>query len=313
MLHTSWLGGASMFRYTVISLLALFSIVPTASAQTCVGSPVAVQILGSGGPAINPERASAGYLLWVGAQAKLLFDIGGGSYIRFGQSRAKLADLAMVGISHLHPDHTSDLAALMWGSNRIRSAPLPIVGPSGNDVAPDFATFLGRMFDAKTGAYQVLGSVLGVEQPGVERPRFDVSVVDVTRTEPTKVFDRDGISVTALRIPHANLPTLAYRVQTQGVSVVFSSDQNGTDPKFVDFAKDANVLIMHLAIAANAPSSPLHASPALVGRLGQEASAKRLILGHIGQFDLDAAIADVKKSYTGALTVGSDLQCTPVQ
>ena len=129
-----------MFRSTIISLLGFFSIVSNASAQTCVGNPVAVQILGSGGPAINPERASAGYLLWVGAQARLLFDIGGGSYIRFGQTRAKLADLAMVGISHLHPDHTSDLAALMWGSNRLRVEPLPIVGPSGNDVAPDFTT-----------------------------------------------------------------------------------------------------------------------------------------------------------------------------
>src|SRR6266700_3339525 len=105
----------------------------------------------------------------------------------------------------------------------------------------------------------------------------------------------------------------AYRVETRGVSVMLSSDQNGTDPKFVDFAKNANVLNMHLAIAANAPPSPLHASPALVGRLGQEAGAKKMILGHIGQFDLDAAIADVKKAYTGALTVGSDLQCTPVQ
>ena len=302
-----------MLRHTIVSLLALLSIISNASAQTCVGSPVAVQILGSGGPAINPERASAGYLLWVGAQAKLLFDIGGGTYFRFGQSRAKLADLAMVGISHLHPDHTSDLAALMWGSNRIRSEPLPIVGPSGNNVAPDFATFLGRMFDAQTGAYQVLGSTLGVEQPGAERPRLDIRVVDVTKTEPTKVFDREGISITALRIPHANLPTLAYRVQTRDVSVVFSSDQNGTEPKFVDFAKGANVLIMHLAIAANAPPSPLHASPAVVGRLAQEAAVKRLILSHIGQFDLDAAIADVKKSYTGALTVGGDLQCTQAQ
>src|SRR5438105_4676100 len=176
-----------MLRPAAISLLALLSIASSASAQTCAGSPVAVQILGSGGPAINPERASAGYLLWVGTQAKLLFDIGGGSYIRFGQSRAKLADLALVGISHLHPDHTSDLAALMWGSNRIRSEPLPIVGPSGNNVAPDFATFLSRMFDAKTGAFQVLGSTLGAEQPGVERPRLDVHVVDVTKTEPTNV------------------------------------------------------------------------------------------------------------------------------
>ena len=307
------LRGAAIFRFTVLSLIALFSIASNAPAQTCVGSPVAVQILGSGGPAINPERASAGYLLWVGAQAKLLFDMGGGTYIRFGQSRAKLADLAMVGISHLHPDHTSDLAALMWGSNRIRSESLPIVGPSGNDVAPDIATFLGRMFDAKTGAYQVLGSALGVEQPGADRPRLDIRVVDVSRTEPTTVFDRDGIRVTGLRIPHANLPTLAYRIETRGVSVLFSSDQNGTDAKFVDFAKNADVLIMHLAIAANAPPNPLHASPALVGRLAQQSAAKRLVLGHIGQFDLDAAVVDVKKSYTGALTVGSDLQCTPAQ
>jgi ribonuclease BN (tRNA processing enzyme) len=302
-----------MLRPAVISLLALVSLASNAAAQTCVGNPVAVQILGSGGPAINPERASAGYLLWVGPQAKLLFDIGGGTYIRFGQSRAKLADLAMVGISHLHPDHTSDLAALMWGSNRMRSAPLPIVGPSGNDVAPDFAAFLERMFDAKTGAYQVLGSTLGAEQPGVGRPRLDISVVDVTKTEPTTVFDRDGIRVTALHIPHANLPTLAYRVQTRNVSVVFSSDQNGSDPGFVDFAKNADVLIMHLAIAANAAPSALHASPAVVGRVAEEAGVKRLIVSHIGQFDLDAAISDVKKSFTGALTVGADLQCTQVQ
>jgi ribonuclease BN (tRNA processing enzyme) len=302
-----------MSRRSALCLLVCLAIPTHASAQTCAGNPVAVQILGSGGPAINPERASAGYLLWVGGQAKLMFDVGGGTYIRFGQSRAKLADLAMVGISHLHPDHTSDLAALMWGSNRMRSAALPIVGPSGNNVAPDFPTFLSRMFDAKTGAFQVLGSTLGAEQPGVERPRLDISMVDVTKTEPTKVLDNDGIVVTAQRIPHANLPTLAYRVQTRDVSAVFSSDQNGTDPKFAEFAKGANVLIMHMAIPAGAPPSPLHASPAVVGRVAQDAGAKHLILSHIGPFNLDAAVADVKKSYTGTLTVGADLQCTQAQ
>jgi ribonuclease BN (tRNA processing enzyme) len=50
----------------------------------------------------------------------------------------------------------------------------------------------------------------------------------------------------------------------------------------------------------------------VVGRVAQEAQAKRLILSHIEQFDLDAAVADVKKSFTGALTVGADLQCTLV-
>lgn len=97
------------------------------------------------------------------------------------------------------------------------------------------------------------------------------------------------------------------------MSVVFSSDQNGTDPKFVDFAKNANVLVMHMAIAAGAPPNPLHASPAIVGRLAQQAGVKRLIVSHIGPYDLDAAIADVRKAYTGPLTVGADLQCTAVQ
>ena len=49
-----------------------------------------------------------------------------------------------------------------------------------------------------------------------------------------------------------------------------------------------------------------------MGRIAQEAGVGRLIVSHIGQFDLDAAIADLKKSYAGPLTIGADLQCTPV-
>jgi ribonuclease BN (tRNA processing enzyme) len=71
------------------------------------------------------------------------------------------------------------------------------------------------------------------------------------------------------------------------------------------------VLIMHMAIAAGA-TSPLHAAPAVVGRIAQEAGVGRLIVSHIGQFDLDPALAELKKAYAGPLTVGADLQCTPV-
>ncbi len=56
----------------------------------------------------------------------------------------------------------------------------------------------------------------------------------------------------------------------------------------------------------------LHAPPAVVGRVAQEAGVGRLIVSHIGQFDLDAAITDLKQFYTGPLTVGADLQCTSV-
>lgn len=302
-----------MIRSVLVCLLALVAVPSGASAQSCAGNPVAVQILGSGGPRFNRDRASASYLLWSDSQARMLVDVGGGAFLRFGQSQAKLSDLSLLAITHLHPDHVSDLPALLWLGNQARKDPLRIVGPSGNDVAPSLPTFLSRLFDEKNGAFQVLGAALGAKQGEIGGSvRLDIGVVDATKVEPSTVFDRQGMNVTALRIPHGNIPTVAYRVQTRDVSIVFSSDQTGTDPRFIDFAKGANLLIMHLAIAAGA-RSPVHAPPLVVGRVAQEAGVGRLIVSHIGLFDLDAAIAELKKFYTGPLTVGADLQCTQAQ
>src|SRR5262249_56765771 len=116
--------------------------------------------------------------------------------------------------------------------------------------------------------------------------RLEVGVVDAAKIGPTTVFDREGFTVTALGIPHGNMPTLAYRVQTQNVSVVFSSDQTGTNPEFVKFAKGANVLIMHLAIAAG-EQSPLHAPPAVVRPVAHDARIGQLLLSHTCLFTLD--------------------------
>lgn len=302
-----------------MGLLAVIAIPGGASAQNCEPASVAVQILGSGGPQINQFRSSTSYLLWVGDRARVLVDMGGGAWSRFGQARAKVSDLSLLAVSHLHPDHISDLPAFLWLSHLERKEPLPIVGPSGNSAAPDFSTFLSRLFDENSGAFPVLAPTLGGKRrdipplSGASSVRLDVAVIDVTKGEPSTAFDRDGLVVTAQGIPHGNMPTLAYRVKVRDVSVVFSSDQMGTDPKFVEFAKGANVLIMHLGVGAGVNYHPLHAAPDVVGRLAQEAGVGRLIVSHIGIFDLDAALADVKKAYTGPLTVGADLQCTPVK
>ena len=300
-----------MLRFTIVCLFLLL-ISSSAPAQSCGAHPVALQILGSGGPRSNRDRASTSYLVWIDSQAKVLVDMGGGAFLRFGQSQAKLSDLSLAAISHLHPDHVSDLPALLWLSNLSRKEPLPVVGPSGNDVVQDFPTFLSRLFDAKTGAFQMLGSTLGgpTLPGGVGGVRLDIGVVDVTRAQASTVLDREGITVTALGIPHGNLPTLAYRIQTRNASIVLSSDQNGTSPGFIDFARGADVLVMHLEIAAGA-THPFHAAPAVVGRVAQEAGVRRLILSHIGAIELDAAIADVKKFYKGPVTAGADLQCFP--
>lgn len=297
-----------MTRVTALAVFAWLSVTPSASAQSCEAKGIAVQILGSGGPRINPDRASASYLVWIDGRSRMLVDAGGGAFLRFGRAGARLEDLALVAISHFHPDHVSDLPALLWLSDQARKEPLPVAGPSGNEAVPDLPTFLGRLFDQKSGAFQVLGGTLGGAGGGV---RLESRVVDVAKGEPSSVIDREGLSVTALGIPHGNIPALAYRVRTGDVSIVFSTDQTGTNPRFVDFARGADLLVMHMAIAAGA-QSPLHASPEVVGRVARDAQVRRLVLSHIGPFDLEAAVADVKKQYTGPLVVGSDLLCTPV-
>ncbi|MBI4888848.1 MAG: MBL fold metallo-hydrolase [Acidobacteria bacterium] len=289
-------------------MLAWFSVAPRASAQSCPGTGVAVQILGSGGPRINRDRASAGYLVWIDGRSRMLVDAGGGAFLRFGEANARMEDLSLIAISHLHPDHVSDLPALLWG-DAARTAPLAISGPSGNDAVPGFPTFLTHLFDQKSGAFQVLAGTLGGSS-GRGVP-LEVAVVDVTKKDASTVLSQQDLAVTAISIPHSNIPALAYRVRAQNATIVFSTDQTGADPRFVDFARGADVLVMHLAIAAGT-TSPLHAAPDVVGRVARDAQARRLVLSHIGQFDLGPAVADVKKYYPGPLTVGADLQCTPV-
>jgi ribonuclease BN (tRNA processing enzyme) len=298
-----------MIRFVTLCVVALLAVPSLARAQVCAASPVTVQILGSAGPRPDSERASASYLVWIDGQARMLVDVGGGAYLRFAQSGAQLSDLWLLGVSHLHPDHISGLPALLWLSEQTRQEPLPTAGPSGNGIMPAFPTFLSRLFDQNNGAFQILGGTVGDGTRGVP---LDVTVVDVASAEALTVVDRPEMTVTAIGIPHGNIPALAYRVQVGDASIVFSTDQNGTSPSFVEFARDADILVMHLAIASGT-NSALHAAPAVVGRVAQDAGVGRLILSHIGLFDLESAVAEVKTSYTGPLTVGADLQCTPVE
>src|SRR5262252_8260952 len=138
-----------MFRLAiVVSLLTCAA--ASVEAQPCAAGSPAVQILGSGGPAINSSRASSSYLLWVDGKARMMIDAGGGAFLRFGQAQASLDDLVMLAVSHVHPDHTSDLPAILWRSQTLRGRPLRVVGPSGSEGAPDIKSFLDRLFDERS-------------------------------------------------------------------------------------------------------------------------------------------------------------------
>ena len=312
-----------------VTLLFLACGAPVLAQESCSAAPLAVQVLGSGGPYAGvSDRASSGYLVWRNGRALVMVDAGGGTFTRFGEARARLRDLSLLAISHLHPDHVSDLPALMWLSDSVRQAPLMLAGPSAGGQYPDMATFVERLFDSRTGAFSILGGALRQSGRGVP---LDVKVVDVDSVGITTVLVEDDLEVTGIGVPHSTVdvaqavtPAVAYRVEIGGRSVVFSSDQNGQDERFVEFAAGADVLVMHFAISSNAIDSlrALHATPEIVGQIAKDAGVRHLVLSHFIEAPSEVAWSDsfsvprlsenvavVREIYDGPITVADDLEC----
>lgn len=309
-----------------VAMGVVLALATRASAQSvCSGEPLAVQVLGSGGPNAGGTRASTGYLVWRGGRAVVMVDAGGGTFLRFGEAGARLQDLSLLAISHLHPDHVSDLPALLWLSELARQQPLKIAGPTGAGAFPSIDAFISRLFDTSSGAFPILGGTLG--QPG-QGVRLDVVAVDATVGTSSTIWSDNDLGVSAMGVPHGNVPSIAYRIRVGDRSIVFGSDQNGSDERFASFAAGADALIMHFALSARAPDpiAQVHARPAAVGQVAQKAGAKRLVLSHFIQapstvttpewfslFDLDDAVAEARKHFSGRIDTAVDLQCIPIR
>jgi ribonuclease BN (tRNA processing enzyme) len=189
-----------------------------------------------------------------------------------------------------------------------------IVGPSGNAAFPSLGELLHQLFDEHEGAFRVLSGTLGGPGRGA---RLEPTTVDVTRRTSVPVLETPDLVVRAAPVPHTNSPSLAYRVESRGVSIVFSGDQTGLDPRFVDFARGADLLVMHTAIAVGSTGAVLevHATPERVGEVARDAGVSHLVLSHLLQdpAELDAAVAAVRGRYRGLIDVARDLDCFRVE
>lgn len=198
-------------------LLGCLAAAARTGAQPCQPSGVALQILGSNGPRISANRASASYLIWIDGRSRILVDAGRGAFLRFGEAGGRFEDLTLIAISHLHPDHVSDLPALLWG-DFLRQTPLPIAGPSGNADVPDFRAFLQQLFDQQAGVFRMLGATLGGATG--RGAKLEITVVDIGRETSSPVLERERLLVTAFRVPHGNIPALAYRIRVGDRAIV---------------------------------------------------------------------------------------------
>ncbi len=285
------------------------------SADSCPPSRgVALQVLGSGGPVADDGRASSGYIVWVDGKSRVLIDAGGGTFLRFGEAGAIFADLEFIGLSHFHTDHSADFPALLKsGYFSARERPLPVAGPDAGGPFPGLGAYLHSMLDASSGAYGYLSGYLDGSGGLV---KIEATEVSSELAEPLRVFgDKSSdIRIDAMHVPHGIVPALAFRVRVGEVSIVFSSDQNGTDPDFISFVQGATILVMHMPIpeSATGGARQLHALPGVLGEIADKGNVETLLLSHFmarSLSNLEENVEFVRGEYKGTIVIASDLAC----
>jgi len=249
-----------------------------------------VTILGSGTCVPYHRRGPAGYVLEGGGET-ILVDSGSGTLDRLVRAGLDYRHLTAAAYTHPHPDHTADLAPLLFALNYTpgfqRVEPLAIFAPAG--------------FDGFLAALEAL-------YPGIRPRDYRIELSAAGDSE----LAQGEVAVVSRRVVHAGLPAVAYRFEMGGVRVVFSGDTEYC-PGIVDVARDADLLVIEASSPFADRDPGPHLTAALAGRVATEAGARKVVLTHqypsCDEHDM-AALAG--EHFAGEVLVAEDLMVLEV-
>jgi ribonuclease BN (tRNA processing enzyme) len=273
------------------------------------GGSLALVVLGSGGP--RPfGRGGTSYIVEVNGTPRILVDAGPGMFVRVGELNLNLEPVDTVLLTHLHIDHSGDLAGFFKARSLTASASsirFTVFGPAAGGVFPSTSRLVNLLFD-KGGAWEYQ-KTFGADEEirGVDLP------VDLTSPE-RRILDQDGLRITAIATHHGDCPSVAYRVDYKNESIAFSGDMDASAlPNLIRLAKGCSLLVFHCAVL-DPPNSPaqlysLHTAPKNIGEAARDAGVKRLLLSHIAP-DVEAAsrsvLQSIRVSYKGPVSFARD-------
>ena len=214
-------------------------------------------VVGSGTGVPSLTRGSPGY--GVRAAGKLVFlDLGPGvlrAMLRWGLD---FSEIDVLCLSHLHPDHVGDLVPFLFATRYAlgysRQEPFHLL------VARGFREFYGHLQKA-------FGEWVD-PPPGL----MQLQELDPAGTEEVVL---GKVTIKSAPTNHTE-GSLAYRLEAEGKSLVYSGDTDESD-SLVELAKGADLLILE---CANPFKVPGHLTPAEAGRLAARAGVPRLVLSH---------------------------------
>jgi ribonuclease BN (tRNA processing enzyme) len=214
-------------------------------------------VIGSGTGVPSLRRGSPCLAVKTGGRL-LVLDLGAGSLralLRYGLNFSAIDVLAL---THLHPDHVGDVVPFLFATRYslgyTRTEPFRLLAARG------FARFHDRLKEAFAG--------------WVEPPPGLMDLKELAPDGPDEL--RDGDLVIKSAPTNHTEGSLAYRVEAESHSLVYSGDTDVSD-SLVDLARGADLLVLE---ASNPFKVQGHLTPVEAGRLAARAGARRLLLTH---------------------------------
>ncbi len=264
-------------------------------------------VLGSGSPLPDAERAGPSTLVRT-ELGDLLFDCGRGVLMRAAAAGSSAGALRGLFLTHLHSDHTTDLNDVFtsrWVTS-FQPNPLPVFGPHGST----------RLLQATEAMLELdIGYRMAHHADLQWRPS-----ADVTECERGLVLEGGSVRVTAAPTNHAPVrPTIGYRIEEGGASVVIAGDTVPC-PGLDELCAGADMLvhtvvrrdlIEPLGLARLTDVLDYHSSVEDAARTAARNDVSTLVLTHLvpapqpGTEDEWVAVA--KEHFGGAVVVAKDL------
>lgn len=244
-------------------------------------------VVGCSGSVSAPDNPSSCYLVQaehLNATFTMLLDLGPGAYGALSE-HVDPADVGVVALSHLHPDHCLDLCAFHVGGRHSPTAPWPrsqVWGPTGT------AERIARAYEP-AGATE--DALRGLDE------QFDFRVWDSQQVI-------GPFRVSTLRVEH---PVEAYAIRIDEVggdhgSLVYSGD-TGPCPALVPFCRDADLFLCEAGYGDATDTPPGgHLTGSQAGQIAQDAELVDLVLTHIPPWASgEAAMAAAESTFAGTV------------
>ncbi|WP_290496150.1 MBL fold metallo-hydrolase [Hyphomonas sp. UBA4494] len=321
------IGARSLFGVQIGEFAFKAAVKSTLGQNALTDAPdgLTVVLVGTGSPLPDPGRVGPMTVVVAGDRV-FIVDAGAGSGRRFGELRLPWTNVEAVFLTHFHSDHIDGLGEVMlqhWAAGGAQ-APLPINGPDG--VGQVVAGFDAAY--ALDSAYRVAHHGADVLSPsGRGADAVPITPASTAR----KVYDRDGLNVTAVSVDHDPVePAVAYRFDYKGRSVTISGD-TVKDPRLVALARDTDILV-HEALNADMVSQirdqlnangqarlaaimndilDYHTTPVEGAEVASEAGARMLVFSHFvpavpSRLLYPAFLKGTDDAYDGPIIMGED-------